>query len=115
MNSLFGGMGDGSINHQISPFGQAGGFHMRCCQGFEVNNYDFTLGALPMKASDSCKIKVSSLMSLDEIFASRWRLSRHPKPETQKTEFRGSEAPYQKVARSRENTRTTEIMRSEIW
>ena len=33
--------------HQISPFGRAGGFHMLCCQGFEVkNNYDFTLGRL---------------------------------------------------------------------
>jgi len=35
------------IHHQISPFGRAGGFHMLCCQGFEVkNNYDFTLGRL---------------------------------------------------------------------
>jgi hypothetical protein len=34
------------FDHQISPFGRTGGFHMLCCQGFEVKNYDFTLGRL---------------------------------------------------------------------
>ena len=31
---------------------------MLCCQGFEVKNYDFILGALPMKYSDSCKNQI---------------------------------------------------------
>ena len=34
------------FNHQISPFGRAGGFHMLGYQGFEVKDYDFTLGRL---------------------------------------------------------------------
>ena len=34
------------FNHQISPFGRAGGFHMLRYQGFEVKDYDFTLGRL---------------------------------------------------------------------
>ena len=33
-------------SHKISPFGRAGGFHMLCCQGFDVKYYDFTLGRL---------------------------------------------------------------------
>ena len=33
-------------NHQISPGGRAGGFHMLRCQWLEVNHYDFTLGRL---------------------------------------------------------------------
>ena len=34
------------LHHQISPFGRVGGFHLRRCQEFEVNHYDFTLGRL---------------------------------------------------------------------
>lgn len=35
-----------NFSHQISPFRRAGGVHTLCCQGFEVNNYDVTLGRL---------------------------------------------------------------------
>ena len=34
------------FNHQISPKGRVGGFHMLRCQGFEVKYYAFTLGRL---------------------------------------------------------------------
>ena len=39
-------MDDSYFYHQISPEGQAGDFHMLCCQEFEVKHYDFTLGRL---------------------------------------------------------------------
>ena len=40
------------------PFGKAGGLQILCCQGFEVNDYNFTLDALALKPSDFCNDKV---------------------------------------------------------
>ena len=37
------------LYHQISPSGRTGDFHMQCCQGIEVENYDFILGRLAYK------------------------------------------------------------------
>ncbi len=38
------------ISHLFSPGGRAGDLHMPRCQGFEVKNYDFTLGRLAYKS-----------------------------------------------------------------
>jgi hypothetical protein len=36
------------------PCGKAGGLQNLCCQGFEVNDYNFTLDALALKPSGFC-------------------------------------------------------------
>ena len=38
---------------------KAGGLQILCCQGFEVNDYDFTLDALALKPSDFCNVRVT--------------------------------------------------------
>ena len=40
------------------PYGKAGGLQILCCQGFEVNDYNFTLDALALKPSDFCNVRV---------------------------------------------------------
>jgi WD40 repeat protein len=51
----------GSILPCCLPFGNAGGFQILCCQGFEVKNYDVTLDALTLKPSDVCNVGVTSV------------------------------------------------------
>jgi len=45
------------------PYGKAGGLQILCCQGFEVNYYNFTLDALALKPSGFCNVKVHSSKS----------------------------------------------------
>jgi hypothetical protein len=40
------------------PYGKAGGFQIRRCQGLAVNHYGVTLGALTLKPSDFYSIGV---------------------------------------------------------
>ena len=40
------------------PFGKVGEFQIRRCRGFAVADYGFTLGALALKPSDFCNIRV---------------------------------------------------------
>ena len=40
------------------PFGKAGGLQILCCQGFVVNDYNFTLDALALKPSSFCNVRV---------------------------------------------------------
>ena len=42
----------------LGPFGKAGGLQMRRYQGFEVDDYVFTLDALPLKPSRFCNVGV---------------------------------------------------------
>jgi hypothetical protein len=46
----------GSILPCCLPCGKAGGLQILCCQGFEVNDYNFTLDALALKPSDFCNV-----------------------------------------------------------
>jgi hypothetical protein len=46
----------GSVLPCCSPFGKAGGHQIRCCQGFAVNDYSFTLDALALKPSGFCNV-----------------------------------------------------------
>jgi len=39
--------------------GKAGGLQILCCQGFDVNDYNFTLDALALKPSGFCNVRVS--------------------------------------------------------
>jgi hypothetical protein len=48
----------GSILPCCLPFGKAGGLQILCCQGFEVNDYNFTLDALALKPSGFCNVRV---------------------------------------------------------
>jgi hypothetical protein len=48
----------GSILPCCLPFGKAGELQILCCQGFEVNDYNFTLDALALKPSDFYNIRV---------------------------------------------------------
>jgi hypothetical protein len=47
----------GSILPCCLPFGKAGGLQILCCQGFEVNDYNFTLDALALKPSGFCNVR----------------------------------------------------------
>ena len=38
--------------------GKAGGLQIRRCQGFAVKHYGFTLGALTLKPSGFCNVRV---------------------------------------------------------
>ncbi len=49
---------DGVVLPCCLPYGKAGGLQILCCQGFEVNDYDFTLDALALKPSDFCNVRV---------------------------------------------------------
>jgi len=40
------------------PFGNVGRLQLLCCQGFEVNYYDFTLDAWNLEPSDVCNVGV---------------------------------------------------------
>ena len=42
------------------PFGKAGEHQIRCCQGFAVNDYSFTLDALALKPSGNVGGKITS-------------------------------------------------------
>jgi hypothetical protein len=48
----------GSILPCCLPCGKAGEFQILCCQGFEVNDYNFTLDALALKPSGFCNVRV---------------------------------------------------------
>ena len=48
----------GSILPRCLPFGKAGGLQILCCQGFEVNDYNFTLDALALMPSGFCNVRV---------------------------------------------------------
>jgi hypothetical protein len=39
------------------PCGKAGELQILCCQGFEVNDYNFTLDALALKPSGFCNVR----------------------------------------------------------
>jgi hypothetical protein len=41
------------------PFGKAGGLQILCCQGFAVNDYNFTLDALALKPSGFFNVRVN--------------------------------------------------------
>ena len=43
--------------------GKAGGLHILCCQGFAVEDYGFTLGALSMKPSGFCNVGVNPIVA----------------------------------------------------
>ena len=45
---------------RLQSFGKAGGLQILCCQGFAVNDYNFTLDALALKPSDFCNVEVFS-------------------------------------------------------
>jgi len=45
----------------VYPTGKAGGHQIRCCQGFAVNYYSFTLDTLALKPSGFCNVGVNSL------------------------------------------------------
>ncbi len=45
------------------PCGKAAGLQILCCQGFAVSEYRFTLGALALKPSDFCNLKVKLSIS----------------------------------------------------
>ena len=49
----------GSILPCCLPCGKAGRLQILCCQGFEVNDYNFTLDALALKPSGFCNVRVS--------------------------------------------------------
>jgi hypothetical protein len=40
---------------------KAGEFQILCCQGFEVNDYNFTLDALALKPSGFCNVRQLSI------------------------------------------------------
>jgi hypothetical protein len=50
----------GSILPCYLPCGKSGGLQILCCQGFEVNDYNFTLDALALKPSGFCNVRVIS-------------------------------------------------------
>jgi len=50
--------GWGRFCHVVYPTGKAGGHQIRCCQGFAVNDYSFTLDALALKSSGFCNVGV---------------------------------------------------------
>jgi hypothetical protein len=50
--------GWGAILPYCLPFGKAGELQILCCQGFEVNDYNFTLDALALKLSGFCNVRV---------------------------------------------------------
>jgi hypothetical protein len=57
----------GSILPCCLPFGKAGGLQILCCQGFEVNDYNFTLDALALKPSGFCNVREPVLAALAEF------------------------------------------------
>ena len=50
----------GSILLCCLPCAKAGGLQILCCQGFEVNDYNFTLDVLALKPSSFCNVRVKS-------------------------------------------------------
>jgi len=50
--------GWGRFCHVVYPTGKAGGHQIWCCQGFAVNDYNFTLDALALKPSGFCNVGV---------------------------------------------------------
>jgi len=46
----------GSILPFCLPFGNAGGLQILCCQGLEVEHYDFALDVLNLQPSDVCNV-----------------------------------------------------------
>ncbi len=48
---------------RLRSVGKAGELQILCCQGFEVNDYNFTLDALALKPSGFCNVRVN-LMKL---------------------------------------------------
>ena len=50
------------------PFGKAGGLQILCCQGFEVNDYNFTLDALALKPSGFCNVRVKTKSKPLDLF-----------------------------------------------
>jgi len=53
------------------PYGKAGGHQIRCCQGFAVNNYNFTLDALTLKPYGFCNPGVKLFLRI-EIDKTGW-------------------------------------------
>ncbi|MGD8448017.1 MAG: hypothetical protein PVF36_02210 [Desulfobacterales bacterium] len=47
-----------SLSATTQQVGKAGGLQIRRCQGFAVVYYGFTLGALALKPSDFCNVRV---------------------------------------------------------
>ena len=43
---------------RLRSVGKAGELQILCCQGFEVNDYNFTLDALALKPSGFCNVRV---------------------------------------------------------
>ncbi len=51
----------GSILPCCLPCGKAGGLQVLCCQGFEVNDYNFTLDALALKPPGFFNVRVDAI------------------------------------------------------
>jgi hypothetical protein len=49
------------FNQSFLPFGKAGGLQIPRCQGFAVDHYGFTLGALTLKPSGFCNVRVTAM------------------------------------------------------
>ena len=51
------------VNYKLSflPGGKVGGLQILRCRGFAVDAYGFTLGALTLKPSGFCNVKVTYL------------------------------------------------------
>jgi hypothetical protein len=54
----------GSILPCCLPCVKAGGLQILCCQGFEVNDYNFTFDALALKPSGFCNVRAKKTISI---------------------------------------------------